>query len=132
MPEHKDIEYPWGMPVVVSSLVPPGQVLFTNDQAFVRDLEEVERWMAFTIAGNVEPMQNSTIDTKYFWKRVAERAVKTFAQTSAALLGAGAVNILDVPWYDLLGVSATATVLSVLTSIASIPLGEDKGDASAV
>lgn len=77
-------------------------------------------------------MQNSTIDTKYFWARAGERALKTFAQTLVAQIGAGAVSIVDIPWPAVLGISATATVLSVATSILSIPLGQDKGDASAV
>jgi hypothetical protein len=57
--------------------------------------------------------------TGKFFKATAERAVRTFAQALAATLGAGAVNILDVPWTDALAVSAGAAVLSILTSVAA-------------
>ena len=32
-----------------------------------------------------------------FWQAVAERSAKTFAQTFAALIGAGAVSIITIP-----------------------------------
>lgn len=63
--------------------------------------------------------------TEVFWHAAAERAVKTVAQTAAALIGAGAVSILDVDWQQVLGVSATAGVLSLLTSVASARIGDD-------
>ena len=50
---------------------------------------------------------------------MAERSVKTIAQTAIALLGAGALNVLTVDWQQVLGVSLGAGLLSVLTSIAS-------------
>lgn len=65
-------------------------------------------------------------------KDAAERAVKTFAQALLAMISADSfLNILDFNWGDMFGVSATATVVSVLTSIVSAGLG-DKGTASAV
>jgi len=66
-----------------------------------------------------------------FWKDLGERAVKTFAQAMAAGLAAGVVGILDVPWVDVLSVSALVTLLSVLTSISSAPFSS-KGTASLV
>jgi len=66
-----------------------------------------------------------------FWKDLGERAVKTFAQAMAAGLAAGVVGILDVPWVDVLSVSALVTLLSVLTSIGSAPFSS-KGTASLV
>lgn len=54
-----------------------------------------------------------------FWIAVGERAVKTFAQTLAATLGAGAFDVLTVPWQDAVSMSAGAAVVSVLMSIAS-------------
>ena len=63
--------------------------------------------------------------TKAFWHATAERAVKTLAQTAAALIGAGVVNIVDVDWKQVVGVSATAALLSVLTSVASANVGGD-------
>ena len=64
-----------------------------------------------------------------FWKDLGERAIKTFAQAMAAGLAAGVVGILDVPWVDVLSVSALVTLLSVLTSIGSAPFST-KGTAS--
>jgi len=51
-----------------------------------------------------------------FWKDLGERAVKTFAQAMAAGLAAGVVGILDVPWVDVLSVSAKGTA-SLVTEI---------------
>jgi len=65
------------------------------------------------------------VHTKAFWHATAERAVKTLAQTAAALIGAGVVNIVDVDWQQVVGVSATAALLSVLTSVASANVGGD-------
>lgn len=62
-----------------------------------------------------------------FWKAAAERAVKTFAQTLVALIGTGAVGIMDLDWVQMLSVSATATVLSLLTSVASANFGSNPG-----
>lgn len=59
--------------------------------------------------------------TLAFWKGTAERAIKTFFQTLAALIGALAVGIDaglgDVDWLSLASVAALAAGLSVATSI---------------
>ena len=77
---------------------------------------------------------------KLYWKTwvkaAAVRAVKTFAQTAAAMLGAGAVNVITVDWLGILGVIATAAVASILTSLSGLPevdmtLGIDRSDTSA-
>ena len=57
--------------------------------------------------------------TKRFIKCAVNRAVKTMAQTAVALLGTGAVGILEVDWAAVLGASALAGVTSILTSIAT-------------
>lgn len=59
---------------------------------------------------------------KSFWKDLTERAVKTFAQTLLAVLAVG-VPIWEMDWVSALGIAAGATVLSVLTSIASASTG---------
>ena len=59
--------------------------------------------------------------SRAFWSGAAERAVKTAAQTLLALLGAGALDVLHVPWTGGLSVAAGAAVLSLLTSIVSAP-----------
>lgn len=60
-----------------------------------------------------------------FWKDAAERAIKTFVQTLAATLFVGGAThgIQDLPWMAALSVSASALVLSVLTSVASLGVG---------
>lgn len=67
----------------------------------------------------------SVLATKLFWKDAAERAIKTFAQALVALLGAGAVDVLQVNWGDRLSVSVGAALISVLTSIASAGAGSN-------
>lgn len=60
-----------------------------------------------------------TLFTNDFWLQTLERAIKTFAQTAVALIGAGVLNVLTTDWQQLLGVSLGAALLSVLTSVAS-------------
>lgn len=56
------------------------------------------------------------------WAKAALiRAIKTFAQTAAALIGTGAIDIISVDWLQIIGISATAAVLSILTSVAGLP-----------
>ncbi|WP_280186018.1 MULTISPECIES: holin [Nocardia] len=60
-----------------------------------------------------------------FWKAVAERAVKTFAQTLLPLVTATVLTRPD--WSDItaaLGLSACAAGISILTSIASTLRGD--------
>lgn len=57
--------------------------------------------------------------TTKFWRAASERAIKTWAQSLVALLGAGSMNILTVDWPQALGVSVGAGLLSILTSITS-------------
>ena len=61
-----------------------------------------------------------------YWKSVSERAIKTAAQSGIALFAAGA-TILDIDWSQGAAVVVTATVLSVLSSLASTHLGEFTG-----
>ena len=53
-----------------------------------------------------------------FWKAAAERAIKTAAQTAIATIGTTAL-LEQVDWLIVASTVATATVLSVLTSVAS-------------
>lgn len=61
-----------------------------------------------------------------FWIAVAERAVKTFAEALVALFVAG-ITILNIDWVQALSVAGTAALVSVLTSIASVPVGKFDG-----
>ena len=46
-----------------------------------------------------------------------ERCAKTCAQTALAVIGSGAVGILDVDWVHVVSVSGLAGVMSLLTSV---------------
>ncbi|GAB3596216.1 hypothetical protein GCM10027446_22730 [Angustibacter peucedani] len=61
--------------------------------------------------------------SRAFWAATGERAVKTFAQTLAALLAATGTGVLDVGWTSALSVAATASVVSLLSSVASGGVG---------
>lgn len=63
--------------------------------------------------------------TKAWLKAAAIRALKTFAQTAVSMITIGQA-VLDVNWINVLSVSAVATVLSILTSLAGLP--EVKGE----
>jgi hypothetical protein len=69
--------------------------------------------------------------TSNFWKQAAERAVKTFAQASLALLTGDGMGVVDVNWGDVGSVGALAAIASVLTSIVTSTIGEPN-DPSAV
>lgn len=66
------------------------------------------------------------LSEKLFWIAAGERAVKTFAQALVALFVAG-VTVLTIDWQQGLAVAATAAVVSVLTSVASVRLGSFEG-----
>ena len=57
--------------------------------------------------------------TLAFWKATAERGVKTFAQTLAALLVADGTDLLNSAWVARLSVAGMAALVSVLTSVGS-------------
>ena len=61
--------------------------------------------------------------TKIFLVQLAERAVKTFAQTLVALAGASQMDWLNLDWQLLTATAAIAAGLSALTSIASDRMG---------
>ena len=62
----------------------------------------------------------SKLTNKSWWLKVAERSTKTFFQTFVAVIGTAFV-ISDVDWIQVLSASALAAILSVATSIATIP-----------
>ncbi len=61
--------------------------------------------------------------TRAWWQAAAERALKTVAQTLVALIGANAVDVTALDWPSLLGIAATAGIVSVLTSVGSARVG---------
>lgn len=66
-----------------------------------------------------EPEQKGkSMWTREFWAGAVERAVKTMAQSVAAVLGVGAIGVLSVDWAQTLSVAAAAGLASLLTSLA--------------
>lgn len=61
---------------------------------------------------------------KKFLEDLAERAIKTFAQTFLALVGSDMAGIFTIATVDTLKVSLGAALLSVLSSIASTQVGD--------
>ncbi|WP_052280792.1 holin [Nocardia vulneris] len=60
--------------------------------------------------------------TAKFWTDTAERAGKTFAQALLASMTVG-VAITDIDWASALSIAGTATLASVLISMASSGFG---------
>lgn len=54
---------------------------------------------------------------KDFWKAAGIRALKTLCQTAIAMIPTG-IAITEIGWIEVIEVSLTAGVLSILTSIA--------------
>ncbi len=66
--------------------------------------------------------------TKTWFKAAGIRAIKTLAQTAAALIGVGA-TLGSVDWITVVSASVTAAILSLLTSVAGLPeVKEDKNE----
>ena len=63
-----------------------------------------------------------------YWQRWLKaagiRAIRTFAQSLIPLIPVG-IAITEVSWADVLGVAATAAVLSMITSLGGLPELED-------
>ena len=61
-----------------------------------------------------------SVNTKKWFKAAGVRAVKTMAQTALSMLTVGQA-VMDVNWINVLSVTATAGIISILTSIGGIP-----------
>lgn len=61
-----------------------------------------------------------------YWLDLAERAIKTLAQTLVATLSVGATGLLDVDWQQAASIAGLSAVLSILTSIASGGIGRTR------
>lgn len=57
---------------------------------------------------------------KTWIKAAGIRAIKTFCQTAVSLITVGNL-ITDLDWMSIIGISATAAVASLLTSVAGLP-----------
>ena len=58
--------------------------------------------------------------TKKWIKAAGVRAVKTMAQTAVSLITVGNL-ITELDWVSIFGISATAGVVSMFTSVAGLP-----------
>ena len=67
--------------------------------------------------------------TKKWIKAAGVRAVKTMAQTAVSLITVGNL-ITELDWVSIIGISATAGVVSMLTSVAGLPEVEEKTNES--
>lgn len=61
------------------------------------------------------------MDWGKWFKAAGIRALKTIAQTAVGMLSGDLIGILEVNWISVLSVSATAGILSLLTSLAGLP-----------
>lgn len=68
---------------------------------------------------------NPNVDTRKWFINAGIRAVKTFAQTAVSLITVGNM-ITTLDWVEILSISATSAVVSLLTSIAGIPEVEEE------
>lgn len=74
-------------------------------------------------AANPEEPPMSELTTVSFWKKTAERAVKTFAQVAIGLLTVELVMDSSA-WANAFVAIGVATAASVLSSIASAQVGD--------
>ena len=58
---------------------------------------------------------------KEWIKAAGIRALKTFCQGLVTLIGSDMINIVELDWPMMLGISATMAEVSILTSIAGLP-----------
>ena len=70
--------------------------------------------------------------TSLFVRRAVERAIKTAAQAALLLLGADQLDWFDADWGKAATTAAAGFVVSLLTSIASQPAGDDPDSPSLV
>lgn len=63
-------------------------------------------------------------DFKKWAKAAAKRAAKTFCQSALSLITVGQM-VTQLNWIEILEISATAAVASILTSVAGLPEVEE-------
>lgn len=73
----------------------------------------------------------SVLTSKAFWADAIERAVRTVAQSTLALLTVDGANIYNLNWSGIVSAALLAGLISLLTSVAASNAG-DKGTASFV
>lgn len=68
----------------------------------------------------------SKLFTKEFWLETLERSIKTFAEVVLSMITVGQ-TFLDINWLNVLSVSGVAVVISIFTSIVTLPNRLDRG-----
>lgn len=63
---------------------------------------------------------------KKWLKAAGIRSLKTFCQTAVSLITVGNIMITEIDWLTVIGISATAALTSILTSIAGLPEAEQE------
>lgn len=66
-----------------------------------------------------------SVNTVKWFKSAGIRALKTMAQVAGSMLTVGQA-LMEVNWINLLSVSATAGIISLITSIGGIPEVEEE------
>lgn len=61
---------------------------------------------------------------KSWFKAAGIRSVKTFCQTAVSLITVGNM-VTELDWTSIIGISATAALVSLLTSVAGLPEVEE-------
>ena len=62
----------------------------------------------------------SKLKSKKWWNAAGTRAIKTMAQTALSMLTVGQA-IMEVNWLNVVSVTVTAGVMSILTSLGGLP-----------
>lgn len=62
--------------------------------------------------------------TKRYWLKLAERAVKTAAQSAVLFIAADQFSAWNLNYTELAGYALGGALLSALTSLATTPFGE--------
>lgn len=55
--------------------------------------------------------------TTEFWKQALQRAIRTFAQSSIAVIGVGTTNLFTADVKNILAIATSSAILSLLMSI---------------
>jgi hypothetical protein len=82
----------------------------------VADIKAEAKIVADNLIDN--PQVAAKLFNTAFWTSAIDRAIHVAAVSATSALGLGTINVFQLPYQDIIGVSAGAALLSVLTSIA--------------
>lgn len=63
--------------------------------------------------------------SKEWWKQIADRVIKTVAETAITTIGLNAVVLTDVNWVYVLSASGLSAVLSFLINLVSLKVPDE-------